>query len=1512
MMLLKVIQARFSLTATPNGFDGDLDITLSVGHTGANYIRGTAPTMITLPSGETEVILEVPTIQDSTDMMGAIDVTVQSGTGYTVSGTASTVTMNVVDAGIQVGFEGVQNGREGGNIPMKVIRATASQNPLDVYLHFSDGVYSTFPDGVKDKAIGSVFGNSLPPMKVTIPAGSNEVMVPIPTTDDDVNYLDNYRVVYGFSNKTGREYEFDSTILQREVTVLENDPKPTVSINSTSNSIIEGDIARFQINSVTKNYLDMDVNLEVRDIGNFVAETIPTTITIPALATSANLEIPTASNDIIGNQGSITVQILSGTFVPGTNNLTAYNVAASPNNSATVQVMESGPVISVSSVDSVEEGDLISLTLSASSPPTAPLIIPVSISDGVNSTFAENEIFGRGDVLGQNVPTGISFDIGASSTTLQIPTASDEADEGDIAGLVYIKLDRTPGANYNLGQNPPIHVLVEDNDDPPLISISALQPKAFKGRAAQFKIMSSKTIGKNTNISVSVSEARNYLDYSQIPTMIEFDSGKTEIILDVPVNQSVTDSTEGTIAVTLQAGSNYSVATSPNNSAIVTVTSVVETVTLNDSGETNNITEGMPVQFTVSRAASAQTQVAVNVQVTNNIQDFIAVEPPTVILIEPNSLIGTYSLATVDDNVIDQNASFSITIMSGLGYTISGGTTSNVMVQDNDTTITFSPQRGEITEGESVQLSFTSSVTLAFDVEIEISINENGNFLPDNFDQAVNPIIPANRDRITYSIPTENDEIGDPESTLEVVVEDGVSYVAPAENTATFVVEDDDGGAPLITISTTTPSVIEGDPARFKLTATPAPPRKIIVNIQVTSEGNFIAWRSPRTIIVNQMEANFRIITREYYENDSRGSIQVQILDGLGYVTNSGDNSETVQVTNRVRENIGNLPRISVASNVANAILTFLPTRPPATELGQAKHEPIISISANQPEILEGSRAEFQFTSSHSLDSDLKVNVNVFISENYKSSESPSFIVITEGQSKATLEIPTENDNHAEENGSVAIKIESGRGYRTNLQNRAQVIISDHEDRQLRANQIETGNQEVLSIISTSLNTRAMNALNFRLQQDFNSSDVYTFELNGGSTIQDFLKTSGNLVNDDSTSWRPVLGSSKFTVNLNSASESILPTTIWGIGDNQEFINESQSSEQGTNGNILTGNFGIDTQINDYLITGLATSISESELEFDRYNDFLLGYHTQTSTLNPYIIWRSPNHAFQFQSIAGWGSSKIEIQQENYQALNLESDIMSIGLKGSNDLLSSIWSKHQNSELNLNSSIGYVRQFIYGHENIIDNMKIDTGYYQFVGEGSQTFDFQGGSLLQPEFSIGLLGDYTNQQHEFGTAISGGINYQNNFGIEISHFGNIYIPYGEIDNEWGVTNSVDFDYANDQIGLLIHLAPAWGQTNSNDSIPNWQEVENSYGFAERKVVNGFELDSEVGYGITLNDQDGILTPFVKTELSNDVQRHRIGNQIYFGSDVKLELYGEQTVKSNANSEYQLQVKGNIRW
>ena len=372
----------------------------------------------------------------------------------------------------------------------------AIQDPLDVFLAFSDAVYSSFPDGViQEGSNGSIFGTNPPPAKATIPAGSATVTVRIPTSDDDIFHSESYKVVYAFLNKAGRMYESDSTIRRRVVTVLENEPKPVVSIANTSDSIIEGDTARFEFSSVTKNYIDMEVNLEIRDVGNYIAGAIPTTVIIPALATSASLEIPTLTDEINGNQGSITVQVLSRA---------AYNVAASPNNSATVQVMESGPIISVSRVDSVEEGDVILLNLTASSPPTAPLVISVSISDGVNSTFAENEIFGRGDVLGQNVPTGISFDIGASSTTLQIPTALDEADEGDIAGLVYVKLNRTPGANYNLGQSPPIHILVEDDDDKPVISISALQPKAFKGRPAQFKIMSSKSIGKNTNISVSV------------------------------------------------------------------------------------------------------------------------------------------------------------------------------------------------------------------------------------------------------------------------------------------------------------------------------------------------------------------------------------------------------------------------------------------------------------------------------------------------------------------------------------------------------------------------------------------------------------------------------------------------------------------------------------------------------------------------------------------------------------------------------------------------------------------------------------------------------------------------------------------------------------------------------------------------------------------------------------------------------------------------------------------------
>ncbi len=1500
--------AQFRIS-TPNKSNQDLQIGISVTDSG-NYIEGTKPTSVVLKAKMSETILNIPTKSVHPGQASQnISVTLLTPTiiryalSTTPSETSAMVSINT--ASLMVNFS-KNSPQEGPNQNLVFTFSIDNAHSVDIPIQFyiSDGTTSTYPDE-EIFGVGDYLG-SIPTSPITINAGDTSETLTIPIQDDELDEPAG-RVNYKFF-RTSASIQFELVgDIEDSISIADNDDPPEISISSESNNILEGDNARFSISSNKNSRVDLVINLSVLDFGDFIEVDLPTTVSLEKTSRSVSLTIPTTSDETVSEEGRIEVEILTGEN---------YEPADSPANKATVMVMTANHFVSVARISSVDEGNFIIIRLTSTPSPTQNFSIPLFVSDGETSTFTDNMIRGTGNVLGSNIPSMVNFTTGSSTATARIPTNDDSFDEGLTAGEVFIQFQRQTGANFDLGRNIPFLVAVTDDDEAPEISIEAVYSKIFEGTPARFKLTTNRSSGIDLDVTLGVTG--DFIDNVRKPTFATIKAGTTAVEFDVATTNNGTNDSDGTITVMLEDGTTYDVASSQKNSASVTVIDeeVSTMVSIATSSGSTSFKESDTIELKISSTATADYPLFINLNLDQMTHNYLSDSTQTVVIISPNSSESTYILPVENDNVDENNGEITASITSGTGYTIapSARASVNITIMDNDTTISISVANPSITEGENAVFRFTSKDRLSEDTIINISITDEKNFIDQSEPDLMTFSIPSGQLSRQLSLLTDDDETKEGEGVIEILVNSGANYESDDTNKASVNVSDNDGGKTSISISANPTSIMEGESVVFTVRANPPPSSPLIIGLDISAENNVVFWRVPKSISIPPSGSNtFEIKTKENFNSSEDGKIQATIREDTSssYAIDAENFSEEVRVSDSSRTNAPQLSRISVAGSVVNVLLNNPNLIGPTPNASEAQL-PKISIKASTTEIPAGSIAIFHILASDNPGIDLNIGLNISITERFRPTQIPYSTKLSAGQTTVTLEVPTHNHNIAEEDGLIAVNIVEGSNYALAEHNHASMIISDLQDRQVRATQIETGNQEILSLISSSLSTRTMNALNFRVQQEFNTPAEYTLEFNGGSSIQDFLKTSGSLVNEDSTSWRSVLGSSKFAVNLNSASETILPTTIWGIGDNQDIINETQSSEQGTSGNILTGNFGIDTQINEYLITGLSTSISESELEFDQYNDYSLTYNTQTSTINPYLIWRSPNQAFQFQSIAGWGSSEIEIQQENYKALNLASDIFSIGLEGSNDLLSLIRSNHQNSELNLNGLIGYVRQFIYGQENLIDNMKIDTGYYRFIGDGSHIFDFRSGNVLQPEFSIGLLGDYNNQQREIGAAISGGINYQNNYGIEISHFGNIYIPDGESNNEWGITNTLDFDHANDQIGLLIHLAPAWRQGNSYDTIPNWQKVGTNYSFTERQGVNGFELKSEVGYGINLNDQDGILTPFVKTELSKDVQRHRIGNQINFGHDVKLELYGEQATKSNTNPVYQFQVNGNIRW
>ena len=557
-----IAQYRIS---TPNKSAKDLEIGVSVTETetstAANtYFMDTAPTTVTLKAGTTEVILNVPTraVPDGPDNQ-QIMVELQAGTGYDVKSTADDASISVTEATNTVTLA-TPSGTEGDEIVFMVsIPTTLSNEDLTVNFVMSEEANVMVFTAENTGKVGDIFAVR-PVGTATITSGNTSAEFRVRTTENDFDNPDRM-LSYKVFHETGPEFEISGTAVGN-LTLFDNDLPPVISIAAVSNSINEGDVAQYRVTSVGSSESDLDISLNIRDIGDFIDSTIPTSTTLEAKSTETILELQTNSDEVGDETGSIIVTVLDGT---------GYSVSTTASDSATIQVMSAGPLISISRVESVTEGSSIVLNLSASPTPTSNFSIPVFISDGVTSTFAENKILGLGNVLGSNLPTMANFTSGTSMTTVQIPTAGDDLDEPTNAGIVYIEFQRSTNAVYDLGKNFPISVIVLDNDDPPTISISAVKTTILEGEVAEFKISSNKVSGIDLEINLTIAETESFIDKFFVPESIPLMSGSMEHVFDIKTRSDSTEETNGTITVTLATGMNYNVANTPNNNAQVEV-----------------------------------------------------------------------------------------------------------------------------------------------------------------------------------------------------------------------------------------------------------------------------------------------------------------------------------------------------------------------------------------------------------------------------------------------------------------------------------------------------------------------------------------------------------------------------------------------------------------------------------------------------------------------------------------------------------------------------------------------------------------------------------------------------------------------------------------------------------------------------------------------------------------------------------------------------------------------------
>ena len=992
--------ATFTVTADPAP-TADLDVTIIVGQTG-DFGVTTGPQTVTIPTGGS-VTLTVATTGDGVhEQDGTVTATVNAGTGYNVSGTASTGSVAVSDD-------------DPAPITCDTTKAV-EQARAAFQWHLSNG--SNAP--LFWRILNTLGADNMPAK-------------PSAVTDDTVTAKE----VKTFSD--GNSWS-GWTPINEALGCIEQATKSEVSVTGGS-GISEGGRASFTISASPAPPGALTVTVEVTQSGDFGVTTGPHTVSIPTSG-SATLFVTTIADSVVEADGSITVSVSTST---------EYRVSATAGSASVAVEDYDGPEISITADGDVTEGASASFTITATPAPPAALSVSVAVSQ--NGEFGVTT--GPRTV---SIPT-------SGSATLTVATQDDQKDETDgsvtaslnsgtgytvstTAGTAIVAVadddDPSPLDNPNLatcktdkalsyaqkafrwhlvrssrtmyGLFWRLQFTLGTTTLPPnpghidKITVTSLEAethaagntwegwapiiKALKclertvheisitgengiteGGFARFTVTANPAPKTPLTVTVAISQSGDFAQSTATRSVSIPTSGSAALRV-ATINDGV-DEADGSITATVNTNTDYKVSATAGSAT-------VDVADNDDPGATpeisitasSGITEGGSASFTVTANPAPSAALSVSVAVSQS-GDFGASTGSQTVSI-PTSGSATLTVATTDDNVEEADGSVTATVSVGTGYTVSTTAGSaTVTVADDDAP----PPSCDVSDA-------VDEARAAF----QWHLNE-GTQAP-MFWRILKTLGADN-------MPAKPSTVTDESITAQVVDDYSSGRGWAGWDPIVTALKCLEGGSsqkqqttPEISI-TAGSGITEGGNATFTVSASPAPSSALSVSVSVAQSGDFGASTGSRTVVISSSgSATLTVATSDDNVHEADGSVTATVNSGTGYAVSGSAGSDTVPVAD---------------DDVA----------PTAT--------PEVSITASAG-ITEGGNASYTLTANPAPSSPLSVSVSVTQSGDFGVSTGSRTVTIPSTGS-ATLAVATSDDSVNEANGSVTATVNSGTGY---------------------------------------------------------------------------------------------------------------------------------------------------------------------------------------------------------------------------------------------------------------------------------------------------------------------------------------------------------------------------------------------------------------------------------------------------------------------------------------------------
>ena len=420
-----------------------------------------------------------------------------------------------------------------------------------------------------------------------------------------------------------------------------------------------------------------------------------------------------------------------------------------------------------------------------------------------------------------------------------------------------------------------------------------------------------------------------------------------------------------------------------------------------------------------------------------------------------------------------------------------------------------------------------------------------------------------------------------------------------------------------------------------------------------------------------------------------------------------------------------------------------------------------------------------------------------------------------------------------------------------------------------------------------------------------------TFEESGWNSLWNQESHSRTLSSDE------LLRSTDFQIVLGASEGTQAPTaetwTFWGRGDLQ-FFSSQPSQGSAYSGDLRAGYLGLDTQVDDQWLAGVALSRTMAEADYTlgtRGADSDGTMDVTLTSLIPYARF-APDDKSEVWAIVGVGQGTIENTRPHATA---EQESSSAAM-----LMASAGGRHAVAlgdplDWALLGDVGFGRVLTEDGVEAIAGLTVDTWQARVGVEGSYTMDMGDGGSLTAFMEV--AGRYDGgDEGEAGLELSPGMYIarpDTGFGLELRGRA-LVLHSAENYEEYGLSATASVTPRSDGTGLSLSLSPRWGDdTGGADTL--WRDDSLGLLGSSSSDRNAMSLDARVGYG--LRAMNGLLTPFSEFGLRDeDSQYWRVGARFdrthADPGTLSLELSGERRQSFGRDPEHRVGVISRMRF